>query len=498
MERKTVLTFLFLAMGICLFWTAASALTPMEQLGKDLFFDANLSTPAGVACAACHAPNTAFVGPVSDLNAHGAVYPGAVHTRFGNRKPPSAAYASFSPDFHYDPVEETYVGGMFWDGRALNTVEQAKGPFLNPLEMNNPNMRSVILKVLRSSYADLFREVYGTWSTAGVVAPPDAVPERPGVGSAAFIADAYQFIAEAIAAYEASPEVNRFSSKYDAYLAGNATLTAQELWGLQLYEGKAGCDACHPSEPGPDNEPPLFTDFTYDNLGVPKNPENPFYSIPRGFNPAGDDWVDPGLGGFLGDEDELGKMKVPTLRNVGMRPYNGFVQAYSHNGYFKSLEEIVHFYNTRDVESWPAPEVAENVNHDELGDLGLSAAEEAAVVAFLNTLTDGWTNGAGQPGVNPAVASIPVARLLANTPNPFRAATTIRFVLDRKGAVNLGVFDVSGRRVASLLADVRIAGEHQVTWNGRDMAGREVAPGVYFYRLETASGVQGRRMLRLP
>jgi cytochrome c peroxidase len=498
MERKTALTFLFLLIGIGLLWTSAFALTPMEQLGKDLFFDANLSTPAGVACAACHAPNTAFAGPRSDLNAHGSVYPGAVHTRFGNRKPPTAAYASFSPDFHYDPVEELYVGGMFWDGRALNTVEQAKGPFLNPLEMNDPNPRSVILKVLRSDYAPLFWEVYGSWSMAGVVIPPDAVPELPTVGSANFIADAYQFIAEAIAAYEASSEVNRFSSKYDAYLAGNATLTADELWGLQLFEGEAGCDACHPSEPGPNGEPPLFTDFTYDNLGVPKNPENPFYSMPPGFNPAGEDWVDPGLGGFLGNEDELGKMKVPTLRNVGMRPYPGFVQAYGHNGYFKSLLDIVHFYNTRDVEDWPPPEVPENVNHDELGDLGLSPGEEAALVTFMNTLTDGWMDGSAQPGVSPAVSATPVARLLGNAPNPFRAATTIRFVLDREGPVNLGVFDLSGRRVASLLTNVQGAGEHRVIWDGRDAAGREVVPGVYFYRLETSAGVRAQRMLRLP
>jgi cytochrome c peroxidase len=150
----------------------------------------------------------------------------------------------------------------------------------------------------------------------------------------------------------------------------------------------------------------LFTDFTFDNLGVPQNPENP-----AGVAPA---FVDPGLGGFLMNngypeyvyEDELGKVKVPTLRNVDLRPYAGFVKAFGHNGYFKSLEGIVHFYNTRDVleecpgpfteaqalaaDCWPAPEVADNVNTDELGDLGLTAEEEAAIVAFLKTLSDGY------------------------------------------------------------------------------------------------------------
>ncbi|MEJ2264716.1 MAG: hypothetical protein P8X95_14830, partial [Anaerolineales bacterium] len=159
----------------------------------------------------------------------------------------------------------------------------------------------------------------------------------------------------------------------------------------------------------------LFTDFTYDNLGVPKNPENPVYDYDPGF-------VDWGLGGFLATrpdyeqfaDENLGKQKVPTLRNVGKgsceaEPGNPdcIVKAYTHNGYFKTLEGIVNFYNTRDVKDvcpgpyteaealaadcWPEPEVAENVNRDELGDLGLTPAEEAAIVAFLETLSDGYT-----------------------------------------------------------------------------------------------------------
>ena len=138
---------------------------------------------------------------------------------------------------------------------------------------------------------------------------------------------------------------------------------------------------------------------------MPKNPENPFYAMPPEINPDGAMWIDLGLGGFLDTrpewesyaEDNYGKHKVPTLRNVDLRPSAGDVKAYGHNGYFKSLEEIVHFYNTRDVpgegwmgEPWPAPEVAENVNTDELGDLGLDAEDEAALVAFMKTLSDGY------------------------------------------------------------------------------------------------------------
>jgi len=366
----------------------AQPLAPLKQLGKALFFDTNLSTPPGQACAACHAPETGFTGPNPAINAHGSVYQGAVRNRFGNRKPPAAAYAGESPVLFYDEDEEVWVGGMFWDGRATGLIlgdplaEQAMGPFLNPLEQDNPGAKQVCLKVAKSDYAALFRQVWG---------PASLDPVKDVAGT-------YERIARSIAAYERSAEVNPFTSKYDYWLDGQATLTPLEDQGRMLFEGKAGCAACHISEPGPGGEPPLFTDFTYDNLGVPPNPENPFYHISDEWNPEGMNFVDYGLGGFLKGAGfseevylpEMGKQKVPTLRNVDKRPYPGFVKAYGHNGYFKSLEAITHFYNTRDVELWPAPEVPETVNHDELGNLGLTAEEEAAVVAFMKTLTDGY------------------------------------------------------------------------------------------------------------
>lgn len=282
---------------------------------------------------------------------------------------------------------------MFWDGRATGWIlgdplaEQAQGPFLNPLEQALPAASDVVDRVCKSKYAALFRAVWGESSCTDPAA--------------------YDSIARSIAAYERSAEVSPFSSKYDAYLLGQAVLTPQEKKGLKLFDGKANCSKCHVL----DDPAPLFTDYTYDNLGVPRNPQNPFYSNTE-FNPEGSNWVDPGLGGFLksiGAEDalEMGKHKVPTLRNVDKRPGPSFVKAYGHNGYFKSLKGIVHFYNTRDAKPpcsdlfttekdaliqgcWPAPEIADNVNNAELGKLGLTAAEEDDIVAFLKTLSDGF------------------------------------------------------------------------------------------------------------
>jgi cytochrome c peroxidase len=349
---------------------AQGGLTPQEQLGKLLFFDTNLSDPPGQACAVCHAPEVGWTGPDQAINAGGVVYEGAVPGRFGNRKPPASAYAGDSPNLNWDGTK--WVGGMFWDGRATGDVlgdplaEQALGPFLNPAEQNNAGPQAVIDKVLASSYYELFQNVCASYT------------------------DKYECIGRAIAAYERSAEVSQFTSKYDYWLKGQAKLTGQEQRGLALFRGKGQCAACHVE--------PLFTDFTYDNLGVPKNPMNPFYHMP--YNPDGENWVDTGLGGFLqaaGYSEtvwgpEWGKQKVPTLRNVDLRPAKKFVKAYGHNGYFKSLEEIVHFYNTRDVPGagWPPPEVAANVNTAEMGNLGLNRGEELAIVAFLQTLSDGY------------------------------------------------------------------------------------------------------------
>jgi cytochrome c peroxidase len=370
--------------------SAQPALTDKQDLGKAIFFDEDLSLNGNQSCAACHAPHAGWTGPDAMTNAHGAVYEGSIPGKFGDRKPPSSAYATFSPVLHMEKKGQ-FVGGNFWDGRATGetlgspAAEQAKGPFLNPKEQALPDAAALVSKVCAAAYGDLFRQVWGAQMCN---------PENT--------AAAYDAIGYSVAAYEGSPEVNAFTSKYDYSLVDQAKLTKQERLGFALFQGKAKCKACHISS----GKQPLFTDFTYDNLGVPSNPDNPAYV-------ANHDFVDLGLGGFLAGRtdysayanDNLGKHKVPTLRNVHLGSEE-FVKAYGHNGYFKSLYGIVHFYNTRDVlptcpgpyteaealaaKCWPKPEIAKNMNMTELGNLGLTKAEEEAIVAFLKTLDDGY------------------------------------------------------------------------------------------------------------
>jgi cytochrome c peroxidase len=409
----------------------AEELTLKEQLGKNLFFDENLSTPTGMSCATCHHPSAGFADPRLEY----PVSEGVLPQFFGDRNSPTAAYAAFSPPFHWSPggggmggggmgpgggmggggmsggtMEPGWVGGQFWDGRAADLVEQAKGPFLNPLEMRNPNKTVVVNKVRRSDYAPMFVAVYG-----------------PIVLRDAEVA--YDCIADAIAAYEASKEVSPFTSKYDYFLTGQVQLTTQEQMGMMVFNSaQAGCSTCHPlmmgggmggggRGPGGGGMGPgsgdsggggmtpraLFTDFHYKNLGTPANPLNPFYRLPPAFNPLGELYVDHGLGktlramGYSEEQAGLedGKFKTPTLRNVAVTP------PYMHNGIFSSLMEVVHFYNTGNVlismegpdnmidEYWP-PEVDRNVDDAFVGGLGLTQMQAMNLIAFLNTLTDGY------------------------------------------------------------------------------------------------------------
>ena len=450
--KKSIYVFVVLALvfGFALAWNQSSASAQdsesesMVALGKAIFFDANLSANGTQSCATCHAPEAGFVGPDSAVNATGAIYEGAIPGHYGNRKPPSAAYAGDSPLFHFDEVEQGFFGGMFWDGRATGDVlgdplaEQGQGPFLNPLEQAIPNAQVLCVKVKKADYADLFVDVWGAGSL-------DCAKDVNGV---------YEKIGRSVAAYERSAEVNPFTSKFDLFwdntkAAGkdvtkikcgmgggmggamgcpgggtngwlsyqNLGLTNTELQGLAIFNdpNRADCASCHTLEPGHDGYP-LFTDFGYDNIGVPKNPENPFYSMPAAWNPDGENWVDYGLGSYLKSagyepqvyEPEMGKFKVPTLRNVDLRPSPDVVKAYTHNGYFKSLEDLVFFYHWRAMmdnggcmggggmgggmgcenmaTTFPPPEVDQNRTP-----LGMFPRPQVDnIVLFLKTLSDGY------------------------------------------------------------------------------------------------------------
>jgi len=348
----------------------AQDLMPREQLGKLLFFDTNLSTPPGMSCATCHDPEAAFADPRPDFPTSQGIVP----TRFGSRNAPTVAYSSFSPEFRFLPNmgpmnRGVYEGGQNWDGKATNLFEQAKLPFLNRLEMNNPNKKSVVLKVKHGPYAALFAAVYGRDALKGVEG-------------------AYDQIADAIVAYESSSEVNQFSSRYDYYLKGIAALSDQEMRGLALFETKGDCARCHRSRPAADGTPPMFTSRHHANVGVPRNPSSPFYTLPPPINPLGYNFVELGTGATVGDPWHNGRVKIPTLRNIAK------TAPYMHNGVFSDLTTVVSFYNTRDVQGapWDPPEVDHPniIRMNNLGNLGLLEQEVEDIVAFLHTFSDGY------------------------------------------------------------------------------------------------------------
>lgn len=352
--------------------SAAVALagTAEETLGQRLYFDKHLSLNQNQSCASCHLPAAGFADPMNVADPWNSVVSlGSDVTLNGGRNSPTSGYAAFIPKFN---GTAPYAGGQFWDGRADTLKDQAKGPFLNPVEMAMADERAVIAAIADPAnknykqYVKLFASVYGIDLATLDLNDP------------AQVLNAYDKTAQAIGVFEQSTRFVKFNSKFDYYLAGQAKLTAQELNGLALYEGDAKCSACHPSAAtiNPDGTivPPLFSDFTYDNLGIPKS-MNPLIAN----NP-----VDLGLGDRLNDPLENGKFRVQSLRNIALTP------PYGHNGYFATLEEIVRFFNTAGDGTWPAPEVAENVNRDELGNLGLTPQEEADLVAFLKTLSNDY------------------------------------------------------------------------------------------------------------
>jgi cytochrome c peroxidase len=363
--------------------------TPIAALGRAIFFDANLSQPAGQSCASCHDPARAFTDS-HDLAIAMGVSQGVSAGRFGTRNAPTIRYSVYGPKFSLRG-DAGPVGGFFHDGRAATLSAQAGGPPLNPNEMANADKAGYVAKVRGASYAQAFTAVWG----ASVFDDIDK---------------AYDKIAASLAAFELQDRANfyPFSSKFDFWRAGKVPLTERERRGYVLFNDptKGNCAACHTSTGASARTPPLFTDFSYDALGVPRN-----MNIPAN---ADSDHFDLGLcaqeSSGRQDPRQCGKFKVPTLRNVAL------TAPYFHNGRFATLREVVQFYVTRDTqpELWYPrdaqgqvvkfddlpPEYRANVNVTETpynrqpGDApALDDDEIDMLVEFLETLTDGYASG---------------------------------------------------------------------------------------------------------
>ena len=350
----------------------ATAVSTIQMLGKKLFFDETLSSDSNQSCGSCHDPVAGFADPSVSVTAPVSAGSRLVPPTFGNRNAPTATYASFVPPFTQittttvDGTTSNFQGGQFLDGRASTLVDQAKAPFLNPLEMNNSNEADVVTKVQNSSYASDFTDVFGADAFNNTL-------------------QAYDDIAVAIAAFEASSEVNPFTSKFDAVMVNKASFSASELSGFNLFKGtRAKCANCHTvNTPGAGS---LFTDFGYYNIGSPINPDNPVYMATPGF-------IDVGLGGNTAltapqQAAEQGKFRTPTLRNIELSG------PYMHNGVHDTLREVIQHYDIDVANEFITPEVNSGIAN-ELGagsftGLGLQPDEYDDLEAFMLTLTDGY------------------------------------------------------------------------------------------------------------
>lgn len=391
---------------------ALAPLSPVAQIGKRMFFDPALSGSGKMSCASCHDPANHYA-PANDL----AVQLGGAGLDLpGIRAVPTLTYKARTPFFSIGPADadgDSIVqgqlvgtpsaagksassapdlvpqGGLFWDGRANTLEEQPLGPLLSPFEMANSSADALFAKLKTRPYAKTLVQLFG----------PRMLEDREFMITEADYA---------LAAYQKEePSFHPFTSKYDYYLAGEAELTPAEMRGLKLFDDpqKGNCAACHLDKPDAAGNPPLFTDFEFEALAVPRNP-----AIPANADPT---WFDLGICGpmrtdrYAGQAANCGLFKTPTLRNVASR------HVFFHNGFYDNLTDVVRFYVERDTEPakiYPRAEDGLVEQYDDLparyrknvdvidapfgGKAGdrpaLSDAEIADVVAFLKTLTDGY------------------------------------------------------------------------------------------------------------
>jgi cytochrome c peroxidase len=353
----------------------------LVALGKKIFFDDRLSEPPGTSCASCHDPARAFSGR------HGSRLGVALGSRPGHyarRTTPSVLYMRYVPAFYYFEDDEALApeprGGLFWDGRVDTVAELVRQPLYNPDEMNGGPARLVAGKIARGPYAKAFRAAFG----------PSASPEAvlDGVG-------------KAVQAYLTSDEMTPATSKYDAYVRGQATLTEAERRGLEIFKDRrrGACAGCHRmTELSSNPAESMFTDYSYDAVAWPRNRELPGNRDPAAF--------DLGLcerkATKLPSNDQrfCAAFRTPSLRNVAVR------ESFGHNGIYKSLREVVAFYARRAVAPgliYPPGQKFDDVPSKYRGNVNIYApiynrkegappplddADIDAVVAFLRTLTD--------------------------------------------------------------------------------------------------------------
>ncbi|WLE62608.1 cytochrome-c peroxidase [Burkholderia plantarii] len=329
-------------------------LSAVALLGKSLFFDPMLSASGKMSCASCHSPAHAY-GPPNDLDVQ---LGGRNLDQQGYRPPPSLMYLNRQPNFSIGPdagendaaptvqqlaaqnagvvkaqktaggaapVQMVPQGGLFWDGRADTLQQQAFGPLLNSVEMANPDIDGLVTRVAGSKYATTLKQMFG-----------DNVFNDPRLAASEIVF--------AIARYQfEDPSFHPYNSKYDRWLEGKARLSHAELNGLRLFNDpdKANCAGCHLSKPSPEGLPPMFTDYQYEALGVPRN-----HALAQNKDPA---FYDIGVCGpfrtDLKDQSQYCSMFLtPTLRNAATR------QVFFHNGIYHDLQHVMDFYNARNTD----------------------------------------------------------------------------------------------------------------------------------------------------
>ncbi len=380
-------------------------LNRLENLGSQIFKDKALSEPRGTSCNDCHQGTSGFAG---NNGSRIGVAQGSTPQSIGSRNAMSNAYTSFIPKFQFRVTGEDVdpVGGFFWDGRADTAEQQALGPLLNSLEMNNKDAVSVVRKIATSPYAQLFKDEFGSQIFTNTNL-------------------AFQKIGVAIAAFERTSALQPFSSKYDQYIQGKAKFTPQEASGMKLFMdvNKGNCASCHlmnPNSAKPSDS--LFTDFAFYATGIPRN-----MAIPRNANPSffdlglcGPDRTKPALTSNVPANISIdkfcGTFRMTSLRNTAER------KAWMHNGFFKNLRDVVSFYATRnsDPKRWYGPQGVPNdlpsayvgniisdrapFNRPATAGPALTPKEIDDVLAFLKTLSDAPAQPQG-PALPPLVGA---------------------------------------------------------------------------------------------